>query len=271
MSMLESCNYVTPEFLLNCQDIFDQAELAAGASELVLRRLRHARLALDKATYIFFYKIANDAPFTREQIATRIRYTVNEQYNMRTLDSATARANKDRFLQFLDFEVMLENCDNIGKSTWSQLAWHPNAFKNEEVGTLALSTENKVEGTGSIQWTVTKQEVDAKPGLSVIRMNYLYGADIARISALKFYVKCEKSNHPPVFASLYGSNTGNYSNVQVLARGEVTNGWKEIVWNLGAETGRVQTHAYFRLFAVPGDFQVNDVLEIYLDSIIAQR
>ncbi len=278
-AMLESCKYITPEFILKCQAIFDRAEKAVGNSELLLRRLRHARLAIDKAAFILFPKIqalysgkTNEIPFSRKTIAERVRKTVEEQSALRAANllpygNANAQRVKEIFLKFLDEEIMWENCDDAKRNTWNQQSWHPNWFKKEEVGKLELSTETKLEGKGSMRWTVTRNDVQEKlkeqPGLKLIRMNYLHGTDFARNTVAKFHVKCENPNHPSIFASL----TGKYHNVQVLARGEVTNGWKEIIWNFNEEAGQTCTHIYFRLFASPEEFKEGDILDIYLDNM----
>ena len=278
-STLEDCKYITPELVLKIQNIFDRAEKASGGSEFFLRRIRHARLAIDKATYIIFPKIQafyaknkNDIPIDRKLVAERIRKTVEEQSSLRAnnltpLGEARAEDIKKRFLEFLDEEIVWDACDNIQQTTWAQPAWHPTWFKNEEVGRLDGCTETKLTGTGSIRWKVTKKNVDEKlkecPGLKLIRMNYLHGTNFARNTAVKFHVKCENPNHPSLFAGI----KGKYRDIKVLDRGEITNGWKEIIWNLNEEAGQTCTHTYFRLFAPSEEFREGDVLDIYLDNM----
>ena len=283
MCMLESCKHVTPDFLLGAQRVFDRAEEAVVDSEMLRRRVRHARLAVDKATYVFFPRIERqfvaqggrpaDIPLNREAIAERIRNTVEQQMQLRAGDLIPARqpyvaSQKESFLEFLAREVLWEACENLGKITWDQLAWRPKSFTKEEIGSVEICTDTKLEGTGSLHWVVTADAVDKKllelPGLQFARLNYLYGQDFSRNTQVKFHLKCENPKHPPVFAGLSG---GQYPDIKVLEKGEVTDGWKEIVWDLKGDTGDGWTHIYFRLYLLPGQFGEEDVLDLYLDNM----
>lgn len=92
-SMTSSLRYLTPEFVAAAQDAFDRAEQAAAGSEVLLRRVRHARLAIDKAALTVFPRLWQawahagrkpaEMPLGREQIAARVRQTVAEQWQLR--------------------------------------------------------------------------------------------------------------------------------------------------------------------------------------------
>ncbi|MDO9542296.1 MAG: DUF4838 domain-containing protein [Kiritimatiellia bacterium] len=89
----ESCKYLTPDFVAGVQKIFDRAEEAVRNSEILLRRVRHARIAIDKATLAVFPQIwqqqvkqgkkAEDIPLNRDKIAARIKDTVEQQWQLR--------------------------------------------------------------------------------------------------------------------------------------------------------------------------------------------
>jgi len=113
------CKYLTPPLIFRAQKIFDSAEKAAGDSEMLLRRVRHARMAVDKATLALFPRIwgkwqadgkkREDLPLNREDIATRLRDTVESQWRLRVdLDSISPYqkrkylARRARFLGKID-------------------------------------------------------------------------------------------------------------------------------------------------------------------------
>lgn len=282
-STLESCSYITPELIIKAQSYFDEAEKAVGNSDMLLRRLRHARLGMDKAAYVFYPKIILKyaavplkISFNREILAERIKKTVAEQYDLRTKSltgygQQRATKDKDRFFHgFLNTEIQMDNCDSIDKITWNQPAWRPRFFTKEAIGKLEVSKEHKVEGKSSVRWTVSAQDVKNKlkeiPGLRFVRLNYLYGFDFSRIVKIKFYVKSEVPNHPPLFATMI-SPSGKYKNIPVLERNEATNGWREVVWELEKEAGQICTHIYLSIFSYPNQFEEGDSIELYLDDI----
>lgn len=92
-SMTSSVRYLTPDFVSAAQKIFDQAEQAAGKSDILQRRVRHARLGIDKATVTVFPRLwqawaqagnkPEKIPFDREKIAARVKQTVEEQWQLR--------------------------------------------------------------------------------------------------------------------------------------------------------------------------------------------
>ena len=80
-------------FVLRAQALFDQAEQAAGDDALLLHRIRHARLPLDRASVILFTKLhtewsitggeGSQFPLDRKKIANRALQTWHEQADMR--------------------------------------------------------------------------------------------------------------------------------------------------------------------------------------------
>ena len=90
---MSSCKHLTPAFLHEMQQLFDEAEEAVAGSEVLLRRARHARLAVDKATVARFPQIWNqwkadgkkpeDLPLNRERIGARLRDTAETQWRLR--------------------------------------------------------------------------------------------------------------------------------------------------------------------------------------------
>ncbi len=88
-----SLKYLTPEFVINVQEIFDRAEESVRDSEILSRRVRHARIAIDKATLAIFPRIwqywaekdenTDKKVFAREQIFERLEDTVEQQWELR--------------------------------------------------------------------------------------------------------------------------------------------------------------------------------------------
>ncbi len=170
-------------------------------------------------------------------------------------------------------ETLWESCDDLNKTTpiYGQVAWSPKSFQGTEIGKMEISTLEKVEGKGSIRWTVTKEDVDKKqqenPKCNQVMINFLYGQKFDPYIEVRFSVKCESPKHPAVSAMLFGGKAPHFP---VLARNEVTNGWKEMKWNLkGVDIGRSEKWGYimnyFRIFT--GTFQEGDALEFYLDNM----
>lgn len=92
-STTSSLGYLTPEFVSAAQAIFDRADRAAGMSDVLQRRVRHARLAIDKATVTVFPRLwqawaqaghkPGEMPLDRDKVAARIKQTVGEQWQLR--------------------------------------------------------------------------------------------------------------------------------------------------------------------------------------------
>lgn len=177
-------------------------------------------------------------------------------------------------------EALWEACDYLGKINvlYGQPCWRPKAFADALIGSLEISTQEKVEGTGSVHWRVSQADVaerlkvDPTFSQSSVMLNYLYGRDWSPYAELRFSIKCESPRHPPVYALLMGSKNPYR---QILAQDEVTNGWKEIRWDLRAadlDIGRSEKWGmimnYFRLFTHPGGgWREGVALDLYLDNM----
>ena len=172
-------------------------------------------------------------------------------------------------------ETLWEACDDIDKrnTTYAQPYWRPKAFEEIRIGTLEVCPDEKLVGNGSIRWHVTREDLDAQlaktPEFSHITLHYLYGRDWEPYTELRFHLKCKSPQHPPVYAMLIGAKAPYR---QVLTRNEVTEGWKEIRWDLReADIGVSERYGkimnYFRLFSTVEDFYEDDELELYLDNM----
>jgi hypothetical protein len=170
-------------------------------------------------------------------------------------------------------ETLWEDCEDLDKInvTYAQPYWRPKAFAESMIGRLEVSQKEKIEGKGSIHWTVSRADVEERlrttPDFSQVMLNYLYGRDWSPYTELRFSLKCESPRHPDVYVMLIGAKPPYRS---VLGRDEVTNGWKEVRWNLAdADIGRSEKYGmimnYFRLFG--SDFRAGDVLDLYLDNM----
>ncbi len=86
-------NYLSPDFLLRANAIFDEAERAAGANTVLQRRVRHARMPLDRYINLFYRTLARQwgkagypaekLPFDRDKISARSLQSWNEQIDLR--------------------------------------------------------------------------------------------------------------------------------------------------------------------------------------------
>ena len=168
-------------------------------------------------------------------------------------------------------ESLWEACDDLGKTNplYGQLCWRPRAFENEFIGKLEISAQEKVEGTGSVHWVVTRADVEEHrkktPEFSDLKMHYLYGRDWSAYREVRFNVKCESPRHPPVYVMLMGVKNPYR---QILAENEVTQGWKQIRWDLKtADVGRSEQWGmimnYLRFFAGATEFG----LDLYIDNL----
>ena len=92
------------------QKLFHEGEKGLVGNETLLRRWRHARLSLDRATCVRWRQLATDFqrkgksmsnfPFKRKEIAARIRQTWTEQTKIRL-----AGVNREKSLVLLDQEL----------------------------------------------------------------------------------------------------------------------------------------------------------------------
>ncbi|MGO8747410.1 MAG: DUF4838 domain-containing protein [Thermoguttaceae bacterium] len=90
---LSQYKYLTLDFLRQSQATFDEAEKAGASNPVLLRRVRHARLPVDRACLVFWPKLVREwiasggqpdkMPLDREAIASRCRETWYAQINLR--------------------------------------------------------------------------------------------------------------------------------------------------------------------------------------------
>lgn len=107
---LNQYRYLTLDFLRKSQALFDEAEQAAGGDPVLLRRVRHARLPVDRATLVFWTALTRawarsggtpeTIPLARDQIAARAKQTWYAQIDLRFSkpQRAQQRAEADREL-----------------------------------------------------------------------------------------------------------------------------------------------------------------------------
>ena len=93
-------NYLPLDFVIRAEAMMDKAETAAGTSRVLARRVRHARMSLDRFTLLFYRKFlqqwksegkdAASFPLDQAKIAARLSQTWNEQIDLRLSESERA-------------------------------------------------------------------------------------------------------------------------------------------------------------------------------------
>lgn len=160
------------------------------------------------------------------------------------------------------------------QATFRQKHWDPNASRALRIGTLEISTEEKVQGAGSVHWTVTAADVAARraevPDVGVLPLDYLYGRQWGPIDEVRFHIKCESPRHPPLHALL--SASGASPSMMILDRDETTNGWREVIWDVrNAEIGVSEQWGkivwLLRIYARGAALEEDDAIDLYLDNI----
>ncbi|MFA6240065.1 MAG: DUF4838 domain-containing protein [Candidatus Hydrogenedentales bacterium] len=126
--------YLDLAFMVDAQALFDQAEKAVGDDAVLLRRVRHARLPLDRATLVLYTDLQRawvrdnhdpaTNPLNRDAIAARCRDTWYAQAGLRfpEAEQVGVRAEADAELQPL-----------VSQAAYVPL---PEQFKNVPPGTL---------------------------------------------------------------------------------------------------------------------------------------
>lgn len=273
-SPMERCRYINPALVVKMQKMFDKAEQAVKGNKILLERVRHARLAADKAAYLLYAKLPKGTiKDTKNQIEKRIRETVKNRCAIISKDALPNSVGakrlpkaQSRFLNFLETTVLWDNCDNIDRKTWAQRAWRPKSFAPIEIGKLTPSTKEKVSGKGSIRFEVSYEDVQEKlkkmPKLDRVGFNYLHGSDFSRYTAYEFYLKCDSDKHPEIYVAI-----GYTKWVKILNRNQKTNGWKKFTIPCKGLMKKPCTHTYFRLFATPKGFKPGDKIDLYIDEM----
>lgn len=235
-----------------------QPEWTAAEYDRLRRRVAEQIVALNRAGYV--YRPAWEPPTGRTSLPAETSFPAAAAL---ALDPAGAT------------ETLWEACEDLAKHNpaYAPPYWRPKAFADSALGQLEVSTDEKIEVRGSLRWVVTAADVaqplKTTPDFNLVMINYLYGRDWSPYTELRFHLKCESPRHPPVYAMLIGAKAPHRL---VLARDEVTRGWKEIRWNLAeADIGRSAKYGaimnYFRLYSAAGDFRENEALELYLDNL----
>lgn len=163
-------------------------------------------------------------------------------------------------------EFLWDGCEAITAT------WNPEVFKDVHVGTVSIDNKEKVEGEGSIHWVVTEEEIrkslEEKKGMVAIHKSYRN--DWSPYIELKFSVKCENPNGPDIFVQLQGAYE-KPPGINILKRGEVTNGWKEISWDLTSHVWKESQYGkimnYFRIYTSPSWYEKALPIDIYIDNI----
>jgi hypothetical protein len=172
-------------------------------------------------------------------------------------------------------ESLLDACEDLGivQPVYNQVAWDPKAFHEQQIGQLAVSTAEKVEGRGSFHWVVTAEEVEQRlkkePAFEVVAIQRLFGLDFEPYAEMSFNLKCDTSNHPRLYLQLLGAQAPS---TILLDRGQTTQGWQEIRLQLSAlDIGVSATYGkimnYFRFYCAASAFEEGDRLDIYLDNL----
>jgi len=173
-------------------------------------------------------------------------------------------------------ETLWDSCDSITVTApgyGSRMMWNPKEFKQCQIGTTSVDTKEKVEGKGSIHWVVTEKDIQEylkKAPRGIVAIHKLYGKDWSPYVELKFSIKCKDPNHPDILGQLLGSYT-KPPVIEILKRGEVTNGWKEISWDLtkyelvAGRYGKIMNH--FRIYTNPSWYKEILPIDLYIDNI----
>ncbi len=130
--------YLDLKLLRKAQALFDQAEALTMKDSILLRRVRHARLSLDRASLLLYPKLAwewitnGDAvekfPLDRKQIAKRIRATFNEQWAFRKLDQYKNPNIDDNIENFIKQAMALQYREYPIPRKFKDIAKHHRIF-----------------------------------------------------------------------------------------------------------------------------------------------
>ncbi len=109
--------YLDLNLIRKAQLLFDEANKKVANNPVFLRRLRHARLSLDRASLLLYPKLAQEwsqaggtcknFPLDRKQIAARIDKTFKEQWAFRQLDQFNNPDIDDNISEFIENALAL--------------------------------------------------------------------------------------------------------------------------------------------------------------------
>ena len=108
-------NYLSLDFLIRANEMFNQAERAAGTDKVLARRVRHARMPLDRFITLFHRNFANrwvrashtpeSLPLNRDVTAARYLQSWNEQIDLRLPESERAAEREKASTEFAKMTI----------------------------------------------------------------------------------------------------------------------------------------------------------------------
>ena len=172
-------------------------------------------------------------------------------------------------------ESIWDSCEDLTvvNPTYAQLVWDPKATRSSRIGVVAVSTEQRAEGRGSIRWVVThgdvQQALKENVDFWIAALHKLYGQDWSAYVELSLHIQCDSPKHPPLYCQLIGAKVPL---IRLLDRDEVTDGWKDVRWDLRtADIGESDKYGpimnYVRFYALADDLQEGDRLDVYIDNM----
>ena len=186
----------------------------------------------------------------------------------------TVSASRPSTVVLVPGESLWDSCDDLEAMniSYAQKVWHPKSFREMRIGKLTIDTRNKVEGSGSIRWQLTKSDVTQAlkktSKLPWAGIHKLYGKDWSPYAEFSFQVRCTSARHPPIYCQLIGANAPL---IRILNRNETTDGWKEVQWDqskldigVSKKYGRIMN--YVRFFTPTGGLRDDDVIDLNLDN-----
>lgn len=161
MTMAKRYSYLSPDFIIKAQSLFDEADKAAAGNAVLQRRVRHARLSLDRFTALYFGdmatdwagkgKAAKDFPLNVERISTRALQSWNEQIDIRLPEDQRAAERKVAAAQLQSLK-------------YAKAAGTPDKFKDIPAGKLRIYSMG-----GTRNWdnqAKVVQEPDSETGIA---------------------------------------------------------------------------------------------------------
>jgi len=151
--------YLDLPFIRDAMAVFDRAEQAVGGDPVLLRRVRHARLPLDRAAVVRFPQLVREwvrggkdpktIPLDRKAIAARVRETWSAQIDLRIpkAQRPAERAKADNELRFV-----------LGRRVHVPL---PKKFRDLPVGTVFDFTAEETRNWQGVVKRVPESDSEA--------------------------------------------------------------------------------------------------------------
>jgi hypothetical protein len=159
MTMAKQYSYLTLDFLIQADGIFDQAALAAGTDTVLQRRVRHARLSLDRYMALWYGELATEwinrgngntlanFPLNLTTIVDRAVQTWKEQADIRLPVG-------ERAAEYTAADAQLANLKH------RTLAPIPAQFQNKPPGDVKLFTMGGTRNDGNLAKVVADPSSD---------------------------------------------------------------------------------------------------------------